>query len=195
METKKNVLISINHKASDYLSLNLKAVAGMDAWQKAIEIFDDRINGRFISQVRLLKQNVKDNGFSMTAIICLLIETLAQFENGLDNSPRSGEICKNFLIKHFPQHFDNDTSTLFYKKIRCGILHQAQTQNGSRISVVESRKIVEIKNNVFTVYINALFNKLEEYYNEYKTKLANPLELQLRENFIKKMNYICKRTS
>lgn len=196
METKKNVLISINHKASDYLSLNLKADAGMDTWRKAIEIFDDRINGRFISQVKLLKQNVKDNGFSMTAIICLLIETLAQFEKGINDSTGcSKQIYKNFLTSHFSQYFDETDALKFYDKIRCGILHQAQTKNGSRLSPKKNSNIVKSTNGIFIVYINSLFDELEKYFIEYKGQLANPLETQLRENFIRKMDYICKRTS
>jgi len=77
------------------------------------------------------------------SINCLLIETLNQFYYGVDDTD---ELKKDKNIKHinsiedsfidfltsskyFNLAFDKESSSLFYRHIRCGLLHQAKTKN------------------------------------------------------------------
>ena len=90
--------ISPKYRASDYQSLNLHADKN-DNWEKATDIFYDRINGRFLAPVDAIVDHdsyeIREfSGFSILAIDCLIIETLNQFYKGIDET--SGENWKAF---------------------------------------------------------------------------------------------------
>lgn len=66
-----------------------------EGWRTAIEIFEDRIKYRYLDAIDVLQASDDEHyklykqrrfGFSMMALDCLLIETLAQFRNGLKDS-------------------------------------------------------------------------------------------------------------
>ena len=62
-------------------------------WKTAIDIFEDRVEGRFLKQIEILagKNDGKIrefSGFAIIALDCLLIETLRQFYRG---SKRTGK--------------------------------------------------------------------------------------------------------
>lgn len=79
------------------------------------------------------------------AIDCLLIETLQQFAEGVSETPdgKSGCYFKNFLISYFKEDFDDEKAKMFYKQIRCGILHQAETKESSKIKTSHELPIVK----------------------------------------------------
>jgi hypothetical protein len=63
-----------------------------DDWKTAIEIFEDRINYRYLNAIQTLQDQDNHNyanyaqrcfGFPMMGLACLLIETLAQFMKAL----------------------------------------------------------------------------------------------------------------
>lgn len=111
-------------------------------WETAIQIFEDRIKGRFIDAIEILK-NEDDNsktrrfGFAIMSLICLLIETLAQFYKGVAGSKEVGRriytdfLSQNsFVLRNF---FDVNHAQKFYKTVRCGLLHHAETDKSSLI--------------------------------------------------------------
>lgn len=66
--------------------LNLKNNNKKD-WETAINIFKDRIEGRYFEQIKVLDLNTNRivglySGFAIMSITCLLIETLEQFWQG-----------------------------------------------------------------------------------------------------------------
>src|SRR5205085_7722165 len=104
-------------------------------WKKAIVIVHDRIEGRFLRMV----ENIEDkefSGFAALAIDCLLIETLQQFKEGVEETPRRkvGRYFENFLRQtSFGQYFDDGAAEMFYTHFRCGILRKAEIKGSSKV--------------------------------------------------------------
>ena len=86
---------------------------------------------------------------------------------------------------------DADMARLFYKNIRCGILHSAQTYGGCMLST-ECRDAVEFFRGRACIKVNVemFSDEMYHYFNSYISRLRNG-EVTTRTNFITKMNYIC----
>ncbi len=194
--------ISPKYSKSDWKNLNLEDNNTKD-WVKAIEIFDDRINGRFLEQIKILEENPNKkirefSGFTTMAIDCLLIETLQQFNDGKPETPPRK--AKDYFYNFFKQSKELNTfftdktkSDIFYNQIRCGILHQAQTKNKSIIRTGKNLPVlswVNPSNNEEGLVINRKkFHKIiKDIYKKYLKELKN--NKKIRENFKKKMNFI-----
>jgi len=194
METKGEINISPNYNKDSYLNLNLSLNSCESKWKKAIEIIKDRIEGRYIKQIDLLLNDVNANGFAIMALNCLLIETLFQFREGEEETPRpNSKTYPAFLLQEFSSAFKNQkTAKSFYKNIRCGILHSAQTKDQSRLSDRED-VVVTFEGNTLIVSVKGLSLLLKMYFEHYLQKLADPNEVTLRNNFINKMNFVCRK--
>lgn len=197
MEYMGEIFISVKYKKSDYIDLNLRVISNEDDWNKAINIFKDRIEGRYLNVIdkMIIDNSLIVDGFSIMAINCLLIETLLQFKNGWDETRRgnANEYSK-FLNEEFPNIFPTrKIAKKFYSDIRCGILHSAQTKNYSQLTVNESYvvKYLEDKDSI-SVDIIGIYEIIRNYFSSYIEKLNNPINEDERHMFIRKMNYICR---
>ena len=115
-------------------------------WLKAIDIFEDRINGRFINIINIV-EGYEFSGFAVLALDSLLIETLQQFREGVSETPKgkSHEYFVRFLTEtSFGKFFDQRKAELFYKQIRCGILHQAEIKGSSRVLIRQQVPLVRL---------------------------------------------------
>lgn len=192
-------LISPKYTNSDY-----KIARDSDDWTKMIEIFTDRLEGRFLNPIRLI---TKDDsgigefaGFSILALDCLIIETLQQFYDGLNKTPKykGKEKFKSFLTNSafFNKVFDNKMADIFYEHFRCGLLHQGQTMQKSLIKTGQTTMIIPVTpdnlNVGFKLDRQKFHNALEQEIKSYVTRLINNTDKSIRENFIKKMNFICE---
>jgi hypothetical protein len=177
-------------------------------WEMAIQIFEDRIKGRFIDAITILK-NEDDKGkqrrfgFAIMSLICLLIETLAQFYEGIPSSQRtSNKGYKDFLSErsfHLKKFFSDDKhSNKFYDTVRCGLLHNAETRKST---LIRHKKYndpdlpFEDIDDGLIVYWSPFYNLLEQEFDSYIGKLKEPQDdndKTLRKNFRKKMNHICR---
>ena len=209
--------ISPRYNSSVWQELHLTISSPIEDWKKAISIFDDRYNYRFIKQIDALRFNKSIeiaiySGFAIMSINCLLIETLNQFYYGVNDTYK---LKNNKTIKHINSikdsfidfltnskylkgAFDKQSSELFYYHIRCGLLHQAETKMATRIHIEQKQKsIVEKISNGKTItgisirrdlFTDSLFKEYEDYK---KRLLSKSAEKQLQKNFIIKMNLIC----
>jgi hypothetical protein len=166
-------------------------------WQKAIDIFENRIRGRFLDIIDLVSRK-NGAGFAVMALDCLLIETLQQFREGVDETPRgkSKEYFRHLLTQtSFKNDFDGDLANLFYEQIRCGILHQAEVKKSSKIQTRNDVPLIS-KDESGGVIINRrkFHEMMEEVFQEYIDVLRknDPLNQPLRDNFHKKMDAICR---
>lgn len=86
MEVNGKIYISNRHTKDDYIKLNLESNSSEEDWEKAIDIFKDRIESRFLKPIELLLNN-EDEGmqceFSALSIMTFLIETFKQFRDGI----------------------------------------------------------------------------------------------------------------
>lgn len=128
------------------------------------------------------------------ALICLLIETFLQFYKGTDETPKNNrDEYSDFLCHHFPNVFvSKRMAKNFYSKIRCGILHSAQTKNDAILTYNKAYP-AQIINGVLMVSIDKFSDMLKGYFNDYIENLRSGNNLPLRKNFIKKMNFICNK--
>lgn len=206
----ENFRISPNKYVSDWEKLELKVASNENLWEDAIKIFEDRINGRFLNQIEALSDHCSldikiYSGFTTMALDCLLIETLHQFYNGLKEtkSKKNLDAFVDFLTSshNFKEWFkEGETSAKeFYLQIRCGILHQAETKKYSRITIDKKQKEMLVayegkweKGLIIRrdLFHRGLLNEIKEYKRKLIDKVDNPHNY--RENFIKKMNMICR---
>lgn len=193
MNFQGTIYISPQYVKSDYLSLNLTPYSSEDDWNKATLIFRDRIACRFLNQINALLKDVRNNSFAIMALNCLLIETLLQFRDGKDETSTQNTIqYSNFLSQEFPDVFTYQSARAFYRGIRCGILHSAQTKERTRLSSDESY-IINYNNGVLEVSVKCFSHRLQQYFEDYIVKVSNVSETVIRANFIAKMDFICNR--
>lgn len=179
---------------SDWLRLHFTDESD---WQEAIKIFRDRIEGRFFIPIQRMV-GYKFSGFAIIALDCLLVETIQQFKKGVYETPKGKgfEYFEEFLTKTgFKAYFDKKLAMKFYKQIRCGIIHQAETKNSSTIRKADSLPLVKLSDDGEGIVINRkkFHNQLESEFTKYLDELGKPFNRTLRENFKKKMDYICRK--
>lgn len=184
--------ISPRYDADDWGRLEPDVAAD---WPRAVAIFRDRIEGRFI---RYADELIKDDhsGFVILAIDAIVAETLEQFIQGVGETPwKKGETYFVNLLtgRFFPKGFDADTAARFYTEIRCGLLHQAETKGQTlvrrgRKSIVEKTKDGE----GMIIDVTRFHDGLKTALDAYCKALVEPGEADLRTNFWTKMNGIAQ---
>lgn len=214
MDINGEIRISPKYKLSDYKDLKLDTDSSAQDLDRAIEIFDDRINGWYFKAIeKLLDIEINDKdkyinisekcvlnfGFASMAIMCLIIETLYQFREGIDKTDK-GENKKKYseFLQKYIKCFKGkkDLADKFYSYIRCGILHSGETKGQA---ILTSTLIgTGLINNVLSVSVEDVYKSLKEYYYEYLSELKDFSQTEhsneraeLRKNFIKKMDLIC----
>lgn len=206
-----NLRIAPRESYGYWTAENWQTASSENNWPKMFQIFQDRLNHRYFGAVQALidadkHQPVRRFGFSIMALDCLLIETLAQFYLGLKTSDdarcKKGRKMSNtefyvgFLYRNslrLKEVFDTEQKArLFYKTIRCGILHQGETTGSSKIVTNTSSILSGVSNDGLTIN-RSLFHKflVDQEYKTYCEKLESNQPPELRANMIKKMGYIC----
>lgn len=219
---KNGIKISPNYRQQHWRNLELNK-NDKDSWDKAIKIFQDRMEGRFIKQIEVLDKNPDREiglyaGFAIMPLICLFIETIEQFWTGNIETKRQSTQKKRFRItkpcnskisndskafysffqrsEELKKFFDSEEKAdVFYRKIRCGLLHQGQTKGKSLIHVRKDEPIlswIDSDNIESGVSINR-HKFFDEVYNVYKLYVQKLMENDLnfkKKTLMKKMNYI-----
>jgi hypothetical protein len=185
--------ISRNYDAEHLRNLDFTSEAD---WQRAITIFEDRLETRYLEHIRALLPR-KTSGFVVLTLDCALIETLQQFRLGVRKTP-DGEGKKYFIgfltTTVFSEHFDEDSAGLFYKTIWCGLLHQTEAGETSRVKRGSDLPVVTYTKDHSGVIINTkrFHELLEKTISNYVSELRNPGADVARAAFRKKMNFICR---
>src|SRR5690349_18373768 len=75
--------------------------------------------------------NPKRHGFAMLAVCCLMVEALESFRNGWKGTQGVKGGCEGAFSSFFEAHDQfkdlRPVASEFFKHVRCGILHQAET--------------------------------------------------------------------
>ena len=185
---------------NEWLRLNLNDLSSPD-WNQAIEILKMRIENRYFEPVDLLIEKETNKmakerkyGFTILSIDCLLIETLQAFIEGWKTTKNKSEKAfKKFLTTSpsFKKHFSQEMAIQFYKNYRCGILHQAEIQSDSLVWSIGP--IVQNINNKMVINRTEFHKKLKDDFYHYLEQLKDERNVNLRNNFQKKMNHICQK--
>ena len=171
-------------------------------WIRAVAALRRRLEERFVKPARSLLRFSR-SGFAILALDSLLVETLQQFREGVPETPyviRNGrrvlaseEYFKAFLTsQYFGRGFNNQTATLFYRTVRCGILHQAEVKESSLVR--RDQPLVSLSGDQKGVIVNpVLFHKrVETALRNYLADLRKRTEVDLRRRFRHKMNHIAR---
>ena len=165
--------------------------------EKIASLIRERFKERFV----LPLHSKQKHGFTIMAICCLMIETLESFRQGWTNTKgkttyKGKEISKSECAFHlFFQNNDNAQFRVligfekdFWKGIRCGILHQAETTNGWHIL----RKGPLFEPTTKDINATEFLKRIEETLNRYCDTLTeldwDSIEWQ---NAITKLQQIC----
>lgn len=193
---KDTIMISPKYTLADYQNLNVTTNSDTKTWNKAIDIFVDRIYGRFFAPIETLLNDFgapEENGFAIMALSCFLTETMLQFAEGKKRTLSRDYI--RFLTTAFPREFgDPVVAELFYTGIRCGILHGAQTNECARLSADENYVVSLTEDEILYVSVSGYYNILRNYFENYVEKLRERADSTLAENFVKKMTLICQKS-
>ncbi len=184
--------ISTKYEVKDWELLSFNSE---EDWQKAVDIFEDRVQSQFLN-IASAVMDYPFAGFAVVALDCLLIETLQQFREGKERSPkgRSKEFFVRFLTEtSFGEYFDREKAGLFYKHIRCGIFHQAEIEGNSEINrdLPQPLSLDEGQKGL-SVDIRWFHHTLEKVIGEYVATLRapGPDSDDARLKFRHKMDYI-----
>lgn len=189
--------ISNQYTYEDYLNLNFKVDSPKDTWEKAIDIFVDRIVTRYFLAIDKLMErkdiySMRKYGFAIVTLQCSLIDTLAKFRYGKEKQ-RNKERFEDFLKEYFIFGFGaEELAEKVYKDIRCGIVHSGATDNQSGLSSEMIELVSVLPNGAISLDLIILQEKLKEYFDIYKEKLRDKEEYMLRQNFVYTMNIVCK---
>jgi len=180
---------------SDVLLSSTVTVADYRAFKRAKdkERIADFVYLRF--QERYLKPfESKENkhGFAMMACACLMIETMESFWSGSAKSGLSGVAFSRFFdrVDHFSSLREH--GRLFYKHVRCGIMHQGETTGGWRIRR-DNSQLFDADNLIVdaTRFLAALEVSLREYCDLLK---ESSWESDIWGRLQMKMRFICTGT-
>ena len=171
--------------AKDYAKLH----AARDR-QKIVQMIHLRFTERYLDPAL---DNSKRHGFSILATGCLMVEALSSFINGWKNTlgcPGGGAaVFRGFFQTN--SEFSESVAADFYKHVRCGILHQAETTVHWRVDR-RAPLFVEV-DGVRCVSALEFGKKLKIVLDRYTSELAsadwkNPLWKKSR----KKLRQICR---
>jgi hypothetical protein len=154
----------------------------------------DAVHRRFQERYLIPISPPSVHGFTKMAVACLMIEALESFRRGwLDTRGAKSEhaFC-SFFDAH--QQFAplRGHARDFYKGVRCGILHQAETTLGWRIRR-DNPSLLDQTGNIRTInatkLVEALGSALDQYRDELKAAAwDSDLWMSLRS----KMTSVCK---
>jgi hypothetical protein len=185
--------VRTNSDSREWKEINFRSEAD---WHKAIDIFRNRIKERFLNPITRIEK-CDYAGFAVLALDCLLIEMLQQFREGVIKTPPGGS--RSFFVEFltstaFGDHFTGRMAGLFYRQIRCGILHQAEIRGSSRILTDTDVPLVGYTDDMKGLIVNrkSFHETLIRVFEEYLRALREPANDVLREKFKKKMIAVCR---
>jgi hypothetical protein len=199
-EPYQKMQIAPGVEATEWQGLKLDDSKSAD-WDVAVDILSARITERYIAPVDFLIASEETKspsdrrfGFTVLAIDCMLVETLGAFIEGLEDtdgkSKRTFCNCLRTRPLFGAEFTTDDIAEKFYKQFRCGILHQAESGGESKVWSVGP--ILFISGNSIIVNRNKFHDCVKAEFQRYLSELRDPKDSVLRNNFRKKMDFICR---
>jgi len=152
------------------------------------EMIKQRFTERYITPLQVDLN--RKHGFSLMAISCLMIEALHSFHEGWpDSEGKSKRAFREFFANNPEFAVFEPYAVAFWKNVRCGILHQAETTQGWRIH--RKGPLFEPTTRIInaTLFHNTLEGSLARYCDRLETE---DWESELWQRCRTKLNAICK---
>jgi hypothetical protein len=159
------------------------------------ELIRLRFSERYLDPVDPKLDNPNTHGFAMLAIYCLMVEALESFRNGWKGTQGikggSEAAFRSFFQVHDEFKDLSPVAAKFFKHIRCGILHQAETTGNwtvNRSSVLFSKS-----DNRHQLSASEFGKRLRVVLTNYTTDISNTdWRDQAWRNVRKKFKAICR---
>lgn len=91
----------------------------------------------------------------------------------------------------FNKYFDDEMAKSFYKNVRNGLIHEAQTKSNWVIRADNKKELLDIKKDGRIVFDRSKFQKLFRiFFKKYKSEILEDVELQ--NALRRKLNTICR---
>lgn len=105
----------------------------------------NRFDERYFVPFKTL--NIKQrNGFMIMAVCCLVIEALEAFHQGWESSEGRSQLAFcSFFDRENEFHVFKGNAQQFYRHVRCGILHQAETTGGWTITLMPGVTLFDVQ--------------------------------------------------
>lgn len=173
--------------ASAFTLRQYKTARDAENRQEIAEAIQRRFTERYIEPA--LRPRVR-HGFTMMAISCLMIEAFVSLQKGWKTSDGKGELAVSTFFDesdHFREFRGHGKA--FYKNVRCGILHQAETSEGWKI--VRTGPLFDLETHTINadLFLPKLKEVLDTFCEKLKTLNWNGPEWR---SVRKKMNAICE---
>lgn len=149
-----------------------------------------RLKDRYITPLEKVPIKFR-SGFLTMAAACLMIETFQCFREGKrDTKGRGvGKAAFKRFFHSYAANFAGIDGEEFYEKIRCGILHQAQTHGRFRIlrrgAIFDSGQ----KSINATAFLKTLKAIVEDYVGDLRVE---DMHADCWRNALQKIKYICE---
>ncbi len=148
-------------------------------------------------QLKKAFQKQYKHGFAIMANCCLLVETLAAFLNGEDETPKNKNVEAYKTVFKKAKDYENELKCFqdskLYGAVRCGLLHQGETKERFKIRregdlLCKDKKIINA-----TRFAIGLKNFIISYKNELADKNAE-WDSELWDNCRRKIRFIINKS-
>ena len=142
-----------------------------------------------------------NTSFLLMTVNCILIELYYEIINGLDLSNQDGGKVKDayiHVLKLLDEDVTDERATIFYKGIRCGIMHQGQTTERTALVLDKDLcgnyfPIIDEHGEFYISDVQEVFRRIIKLYEKYWRKIASKsYDSQEVKNLVKKYEYIIK---
>lgn len=170
-------------------------VGSSPSLETKIDIFEDRVLNWQLNIAELIRAEMEDPAnagtdwnhaaFGLMHILFTYFEMIAQHESGEESFQQSEKMfCKGVNLV-YPKQFSMGKRKKIYKRIRCGLFHNAFMKQGALISGDYPDALeVEDGGNV-KVNPHKLSPDLKAHFEQYIADLRDPKKTRLRKNFEK----------
>lgn len=195
---RKDLEIAPGHTVGEWKGLQLGELNSPD-WNKAIAIFESRIQHRYIDPVDVLIAHEIGHrrgtfGFAILAIDCIIMETIQGFRDGVvDHNRQSSTLIGKFLVERnqFKSFFCNSgQARYFYRHCRSALLHSGGT-GGDIIIHRHGPLLQNLRNGRIVINRTAFHEALKREFQTYLEELGHESDTPIRNKFKKVMVAIC----
>jgi hypothetical protein len=180
-------------------------VANERAWAEAVAVTRDRLESRFLEPTRAIVP-MPLAGFAVLALDCMTIEGIQRMREGRRKQLRqSGRLVTTFLrerdsFRRFfwsKDHVPDRESTCpcpacdFYRNVRCGLMHDGETQEGWLVRFGEDELVTEVDAHTRALDRNLFHEAVELECARHLAELMEPREDDLRKHLRVTLDAVC----
>jgi len=176
-------------------------------WERAIKAIRNRFQERFIRPIEAIRAKDRSSkrlaagrGFAITALDCLILESLYGFERGWHTQSRETTIAFAELLEkkgQFRGDFSAGLAAKFGAAVRNGLLHDGETRGGWIIWKGEKGEpiVLPLGGNLYALNRDHFHAAVKAILDEYFAKLlssTDPNGVELRRTFKDRVNELCR---